>query len=237
MTTARDEIFRKIREQKVACGAAVVPTQVLKEEIEAHEPVIIPERAKGSAQERLDAFNFLAQMLSTTIEFVDKIDDVPQTVSRYLRENQLPQEVFLSDEEIVTETLWGETAGLKTSQGKSSRETDGGVAVTGCDGALAEIGAFFFFSKEERPGGYNLMPDRQIIVMTEDQITGGYEDIWALARKEYGPGNMPRAVTIIAGPSRTADIQKTMVLGAHGPRAVHCIIVGKGRPTPPPETS
>ncbi|MEI9915983.1 MAG: LUD domain-containing protein [Methylovirgula sp.] len=39
-------------------------------------------------------------------------------------------------------------------------------------------------------------------------------------------GAMPRTVNFITGPSRSADIEQTLLLGAHGPRALHIIIVG-----------
>jgi L-lactate dehydrogenase complex protein LldG len=49
------------------------------------------------------------------------------------------------------------------------------------------------------------------------------EDGWALARAEFG--QLPRLVKFISGPSRTGDIDQTIVLGAHGPYRVHMILV------------
>ena len=49
------------------------------------------------------------------------------------------------------------------------------------------------------------------------------EQAWDMARAEFG--QMPRAVNFISGPSRTGDIEQTIVLGAHGPYRVHVIIV------------
>ena len=42
----------------------------------------------------------------------------------------------------------------------------------------------------------------------------------------YGKGQMPRTVNWITGPSRSADIEQTLLLGAHGPQRLHVIVVG-----------
>ena len=40
------------------------------------------------------------------------------------------------------------------------------------------------------------------------------------------PGKLPRTVNLVTGPSRSADIEQTLILGAHGPRALHILVVG-----------
>jgi L-lactate dehydrogenase complex protein LldG len=57
------------------------------------------------------------------------------------------------------------------------------------------------------------------------RIVRGMEDAWKLLRDEVG--RMPRAVNFVSGPSRTADIEQTIVLGAHGPYRVHIVLVGE----------
>ena len=49
--------------------------------------------------------------------------------------------------------------------------------------------------------------------------------MWDKMRATYGRGQMPRTVTLITGPSRSADIEQTLLLGAHGPRRLHILIV------------
>ncbi|MCK7502398.1 MAG: LUD domain-containing protein [Comamonadaceae bacterium] len=59
--------------------------------------------------------------------------------------------------------------------------------------------------------------------MDVQRIVPGMEEAWQLAREHFG--DLPRAVNFISGPSRTGDIEQTIVLGAHGPYRVHLILV------------
>ena len=57
-------------------------------------------------------------------------------------------------------------------------------------------------------------------------IAGDYETVWDRLRARYGKGALPRTVNMVTGPSRSADIEQTLLLGAHGPRRLHIIVVG-----------
>jgi len=73
------------------------------------------------------------------------------------------------------------------------------------------------------PATVSLLPETHIAIVAASRIFAHMEDGWDLARRELG--QLPRAVNFISGPSRTADIEQTMVLGAHGPYRVHIIVV------------
>ncbi|MEZ5579927.1 MAG: LUD domain-containing protein [Candidatus Competibacteraceae bacterium] len=64
------------------------------------------------------------------------------------------------------------------------------------------------------PTTLNFLPDTHIVVLRADRIVGAYEDAWDLLRAR-GLG-MPRTVNFITGPSRSADIEQTVQMGAHG---------------------
>ena len=63
-----------------------------------------------------------------------------------------------------------------------------------------------------------------LYVVATDRVVSGMEEAFALVRAERGA--LPRAVNMISGPSRTGDIEQTIVLGAHGPFRVHILVVG-----------
>ena len=72
-------------------------------------------------------------------------------------------------------------------------------------------------------GSVSLLPETHIAIVPVDRIVATMEDAFALLRSERG--KLPRAVNFISGPSRTGDIEQTIVLGAHGPCRVHLILV------------
>jgi L-lactate dehydrogenase complex protein LldG len=65
-----------------------------------------------------------------------------------------------------------------------------------------------------------------MVIVDAADIVGDYETVWRRLRERLGPGSMPRTVNLITGPSRSADIEQTIILGAHGPRALHILVVG-----------
>jgi L-lactate dehydrogenase complex protein LldG len=78
----------------------------------------------------------------------------------------------------------------------------------------------------DNPTTLNFLPEVHIVVVRGDDILGDYETAWDMIRVRYGRGTMPRAVNLVTGPSRSADIEQTLLLGAHGPRRLHIVLVG-----------
>jgi L-lactate dehydrogenase complex protein LldG len=74
------------------------------------------------------------------------------------------------------------------------------------------------------PASVSLVPETHVAVLSARRIVAHMEDAWDLLRAERR--ELPRAVNFVSGPSRTADIEQTLILGAHGPYRVHVIIVG-----------
>ena len=96
------------------------------------------------------------------------------------------------------------------------------VGVTGTFCAIAETGTLMVLSGAETPATTSLLPETHVAVLDPRRIVATMEDAWELMRKEYK--QPPRAVNFISGPSRTADIEQTVTLGAHGPYRVLLIL-------------
>jgi L-lactate dehydrogenase complex protein LldG len=93
--------------------------------------------------------------------------------------------------------------------------------------AVAETGTLAMTSGADNPTSLNFLPDNHVVVVEASDVAGDYETVWRRLREKFGDGVMPRAVNLITGPSRSADIEQTLILGAHGPRRLHVIVVGE----------
>jgi L-lactate dehydrogenase complex protein LldG len=114
--------------------------------------------------------------------------------------------------------------GLAVETGRA--ESSDANALSHAFAGVAETGTLVLASGPESPTTLNFLPDNHIVIVRADDIEGDYEAIWQRLRTAYGKGKMPRALNLITGPSRSADIEQEIILGAHGPRRLHILIVG-----------
>jgi L-lactate dehydrogenase complex protein LldG len=106
-------------------------------------------------------------------------------------------------------------------ESRAARDTDP-VGITGAFCAIAETGTLMTVTGPDMPATLSLLPETHVAVVRMSRIVPGMEEAWLLLRDELT--EPPRAVTFISGPSRTADIEQTVTLGAHGPYRVHVIL-------------
>ena len=98
------------------------------------------------------------------------------------------------------------------------------LGITGTFCAIAETGTLVLLSGADTPTATALLTDTHVAVVRADRVVSGMEEAFALIRRERR--TIPRAVNLISGPSRTGDIEQTIVLGAHGPFRVHILVLG-----------
>jgi L-lactate dehydrogenase complex protein LldG len=214
-SAARRSILARIR---AAQGREATPTAPEREAVAdylARHPEGPRPELEGNLVER---FVGEAQKMSTTVEEVDGLAAVPAAAQRYLAELGLPKEA------VAWQTLasldWA-AAGL-TVEFRKPEDRDL-VGLTGCFCATAETGTLVLLSSPQTWASGALLPETHIAVVPASRIVAGHEDAFALIRAERG--ELPRAVNFVSGPSRTGDIEQTIILGAHGPYRVHVIVV------------
>lgn len=162
-------------------------------------------------------FKECAIKLSSDVLETNNRMEVPTLLARYLSERKLP----------MRGVCWSSLAGLAWNaagldmQSRPAKDQDL-VGVTGAFCAIAETGTLMMLSGAETPATTSLLPETHVAVLDPGRIVATMEDAWELMRKEYQ--QPPRAVNFISGPSRTADIEQTVTLGAHGPYRVLLIL-------------
>lgn len=97
------------------------------------------------------------------------------------------------------------------------------VGITGCEFLVAQTGGAIVSSAGKSGRKLNFYPDVHLIIASVKQLTPTLETALNQLTEKYAD-NLPTMITHIAGPSRTADIEKTLVIGAHGPKELHIFV-------------
>jgi L-lactate dehydrogenase complex protein LldG len=213
---ARDKILSRLKAARSRAQAQ--PIQPLTAHLAAH-----PRGPRPPPQsDLLKCFKERAAKLSSDVLEASHIREVPELVAGYLRERQLPMQG----------TCWTSLAGLPwveaglEMQARIATNHDL-VGVTGTFCGIAETGTLMLLSGPATPASTSLLPETHVAVIDPRRIVATMEDGWDLLRQECD--HLPRAINFVSGPSRTADIEQTVTLGAHGPYRVLLILVPEPR--------
>ena len=89
---------------------------------------------------------------------------------------------------------------------------------------LADTGSVVLASSPEEPRARSLLPDVHVTLLSEDRILPGLDELFAVLGDD-----LPSALAIVTGPSRSADIEQRLAVGVHGPREVHVVLLPAGQ--------
>jgi L-lactate dehydrogenase complex protein LldG len=164
--------------------------------------------------------------MESTVERIASRTEIPTAVARYLDALELP--AAIAEQKSHNGVCWPEFADLDWSAAGLSiepRPTQGQdrLGITGCLCAIAETGTLAFIPGPQMPTATTLLPDTHVVVLRASDVVATMED--AFTRVRAAKSRMPRAINFISGPSRTGDIEQTIVLGAHGPYRVHILLL------------
>lgn len=193
-----------------------------------HKPVapkpapLVPARGQVTGQALLDLFKRYVGIASTSLDEVASDADVPAAVARYLSSRNLPAKLRLSPDARVAGLPWSSQPLLEVATGASDGFDE--VSVTPALAGVAETGTLVLHSAAETPSTLHFLPDTHIVVMQASEVVGTYEEALERLRAKTG-GRMPRTVNFVTGPSRSADIGKILLMGAHGPKRLHIVLV------------
>jgi L-lactate dehydrogenase complex protein LldG len=220
--SAREAILGKIRRSLGVTAEEPARNAAVDRRLSKHAAGVIPHRGQVSPDEQLAVFTKMVEKVGATVARVSETAAVPQAVADYLRGRNLPSRLRMGDDVRLNTLPWQKTQ-IETSNGAS----DGAdlVGLSHAYGAVAESGTLVLVSGAANPTTLNFLPETHIVVLTRSDLAGDYETIWTKLRGDYGRA-MPRTVNMITGPSRSGDIEQTIVRGAHGPRDLHIVVVG-----------
>jgi L-lactate dehydrogenase complex protein LldG len=199
----------------------------LRARMAAHPRHLIPARSRIPRPDQILLFLRNVEKEFGTVRRVPDAASVPESVADYLASQNLPSELAIAPHPALREIPWSDRPLLRLREGRA-RPSDM-VSVQHGYAGIAETGTLVLPSAPERPTTLNLLPDTAIVVLSASRIVGAYEEAWDLLRAERTDeitgGFMPRNVMLVTGPSRSADIESVLELGAHGPRRLHVVLI------------
>jgi L-lactate dehydrogenase complex protein LldG len=194
---------------------------MLRGRLSAHPRHLIPARSRLPHPEQVNLFVRNLEKEFGSVTRVPDLESIPEAVAGYLAMQNLSSSLIMAPHPDLRAIPWANRPLLTFREGRA--EATDTVSVQHAYAGIAETGTMMLPSAPERPVTLNLLADTEIAVLRASRIVGAYEEAWDLLRSELG--GMPRNVMLVTGPSRSADIEQTLELGAHGPRRVHVVLV------------
>jgi len=221
--SSRAAVFAGIRRSLGVVGDEATRRFEVETRLKQAPPGVVPKRGQGDVSARLATFKAEAERAQASVTEVTEWAEAPAEIARFLRENNCPAMLRMGDDPLLAGMPWSETS-LAVLRGAS----DGGDvnAVSAAFAGIAETGTLVLVSGPDNPTSLNFLAENHIVVVPRDAIEADYEGVFAKLRGVYGKGQAPRTVNFITGPSRSADIEQTLLLGAHGPKRLHIVVVG-----------
>ncbi len=194
---------------------------MLQDRLARHPRHPIPARSRLPHGQQIDLFVRNVEKEFGSVTRVPDAAAVPAAVADYLAAQNLPGRFVMAPHPDLQSIPWSDRPLLEIREGRA--EAADAVSVQHGFAGIAETGSLMLPSAPERPTTLNLLADTAIVVLRASVIVGAYEEAWDKLRREIGA--MPRNVMIVTGPSRSADIEQTLELGAHGPRNLHIVLI------------
>ena len=218
---SRDSILSAIRRGLHRGPLPMDQQTMLRDRLHQHPRQLIPARSRLPHPQQVELFVANLEKEFSTVTRVADAADVPGAVADYLAAQNLPGELVMAPHPDLRAINWSARPLLTIREGRA--EATDMVGVQHGFAAIAETGTMMFPSQPERPVTLNILTDTAIAVLRASRVVGAYEEAWDLLRAELGA--MPRNVMLVTGPSRSADIEQTLELGAHGPRRLHVVLI------------
>ncbi len=225
--TARETILSRIRE--ALRFPALVPGQHNGAPPQpAHGPrdfrQLLP-RCGDTFEQRLELFARTATDLKADFRTVRNLEEA-RVFLRQLRDAEGWKKVACHSGELTNGVV--ETLSLpvcRTDQPYEVRELEAcSVGITECDALVAQTGSVLITSRSAGGRALSVLPPHHVVRARASQLLADLPEALALVKKKYAT-NYPSFISLVTGPSRTGDIERILVLGAHGPRKMTIVLL------------
>lgn len=224
---SRAEIFGNIRRGLGRKGnngeAPAEQKQAVQNRLNAHADNLIPQRAQLPHDEQVELFKAMATEAVAELIELDNIAQVPQACADWLKAHDIKQLISASNSEINTQD-WSVLQAADIERIERVAQAGDIASLTSSFAGIAETGTLMLHSGPQSPTTLNFLPDNHLVILKRSTIVGVYEEAWKKIRSAFG-GSMPRTVNMITGPSRSADIEQKLQMGAHGPKTLVIFLV------------
>lgn len=206
MADARDNILARLRRgQRVSKSEQARPAQSITE-CDNTDTTLMKQFKRG-----LDKVSASHEVVTTKAQ-------IAHAIERYLQQLEAGNQLVVAPAISHTSLLSGSSLQLQPAPTRGNEINAVSMAYAG----IAETGSLVMLSAANTPVTTNFLPDNFICLLKTADVLNDMEALWARMLREQR--SMPRCVNFITGPSRTADVEQVIQMGAHGPRRVHVIL-------------
>jgi len=217
-------VLSRIRAALGVTGKDRKREDAVEDRLRNHPRGTIPARAHADHEALLELMTAMLGSQGAEVMRANTPEEAVRAIADDLGTHDLPSILPMGSDPVLAALPWDIAPNLQGRIGRAVPHDRAALsrAVT----AAAETGTLVLVSGADNPTTLAFLPETHFILVRADDVVGSYEEAFDRLRAIYGEGNLPRSVNLISGPSRTADIEQTIVRGAHGPKRLHVVILG-----------
>jgi len=207
-STSKEKVLKYVREALISKTDQPFP------KIDLEKPVF------SEMEESLD-INFAQELTNAGGLFIycESEEEVVSGI-KFLMKDRKWDSIFALEPTIISLLTSGQISCISDHD----QLTQAHVGMTECESLVARLGSIMVSTGQMAGRQIFIYPEIHIVLAYSSQLVGDLKDALVKLRKKYDQ-RMPSMVTLITGPSRTADIEKTLVMGAHGPKELFVFLL------------
>jgi L-lactate dehydrogenase complex protein LldG len=221
---ARALVLSRIRAALGVAGKDGKREAAVEERLHRHPRGTIPARARADHEALIDFMTGMLVSQGAEVTRASTPEDAVRAIAEDRGAHDFPSILPMGSDPMLAALPWDTAPTLQRRIGRAGPHDR--AALSRAVAAAAETGTLVLVSGADNPTTLAFLPETHFILVRAGDVVGSYEEAFDRLRAIYGAGNLPRSVNLISGPSRTADIEQTIVRGAHGPKRLHVVVLG-----------